>query len=138
MKRVFSFLFLLPLIISPTQTFAQENWVINSFDSEIRILENGKVSVVETIDVDFGSLQKHGIFRDLPFVYTTSGGGKRYTEVGVEQVTVGNSSVPYETNKSGDFIELKIGDPDRTVSGTQSYRIQYTVAGVFKSFHSYH
>src|SRR3989344_2694977 len=137
MKRVFSFLFLLPLIISPTQTFAQENWVINSFDSEIRILENGKVSVVETIDVDFGSLQKHGIFRDLPFVYTTSGGGKRYTEVGVEQVTVGNSSVPYETNKSGDFIELKIGDPDRTVSGTQSYRIQYTVAGVLNSFEGY-
>jgi len=128
---------LLPLIISPTQTFAQENWVINSFDSEIRILENGKVSVVETIDVDFGSLQKHGIFRDLPFVYTTSGGGKRYTEVGVEQVTVGNSSVPYETNKSGDFIELKIGDPDRTVSGTQSYRIQYTVAGVLNSFEGY-
>ena len=78
MKRVFSFLFLLPLIISPTQTFAQENWVINSFDSEIRILENGKVSVVETIDVDFGSLQKHGIFRDLPVIYTLSDGNKRY------------------------------------------------------------
>src|SRR4030066_1450428 len=110
MKLVFSFLPLLLPIILPLQVSAQENWVINSFDSEIRILENGKVSVVETIEADFGSLQKHGIFRDLPLVYTLSEGGKRYTEVVVEQVTVGNSSVPYETNKAGDFIELKIGD----------------------------
>src|SRR3989338_3410641 len=135
MRAISVFLFTILFLFLPPQVSAQENWVINSFESEIEILENGKVSVVETIDVDFGSLQKHGIFRDLPFVYTLTEGGKRYTELVVEQVTVNNSSVPYETNKSGDFIELRIVDPDRTVSGAQSYRIQYTVAGVLNSFY---
>src|SRR4030067_1223051 len=134
MRALWVLLFTTIFLVVPLPILAQENWVINSFDSEIRILENGKVSVVETIDADFGSLQKHGIFRDLPFVYTLSEGGKRYTEVVVEQVTVGNLPVPYETSQPGDFIELKIGDPDKTISGQQSYRIQYTVAGVLNSF----
>src|SRR4030067_2591941 len=116
MRALWVLLFTTIFLVVPLPILAQENWVINSFDSEIRILENGKVSVVETIDADFGSLQKHGIFRDLPLVYTLSEGGKRYTEVVVEQVTVGNSSVPYEKNKAGGYLDLKIGDPDKTIS----------------------
>ena len=134
MKLTSFLLSLLALLIFPTPLFAQENWVINSFHSEIRILGGGMVSIVETIDVDFGSLQKHGIFRDLPFVYTLPEGGKRYTEVTTENITANGASVPYEQFKSGDFIRLKIGDPDRTVSGEQSYQIQYTVAGVLNAF----
>jgi len=134
MKQTSFLLSLLALLIFPTPLFAQENWVINSFHSEIRILGGGMVSIVETIDVDFGSLQKHGIFRDLPFVYTLPEGGKRYTEVTTENITANGASVPYEQFKSGDFIRLKIGDPDRTVSGEQSYQIQYTVAGVLNAF----
>ena len=120
----------------PNQVFAQENWVINEFDSDIRVQDDGKVSVVEKIDVDFGSEQKHGIFRDIPYVYTYQNGEKLYTEIKVLSVSDGTSSnsIPYETFTSGDYIRIKIGDPDKTVSGLLSYRIEYIATGVLASF----
>ena len=101
------------LLLIPTQVFAQENWLINNFASDIHIQEDGWVSVVEKIDVDFGSEQKHGIFRDIPYVYTYQNGAKLYTEIKVLSVrdSTNSSSIPYETFTSGDYTRIKIGDP---------------------------
>ena len=44
-------------------------WSITSFDARIDIQSDGRVLVNETLDVDFGSLDKHGIFRDIPVRY---------------------------------------------------------------------
>ena len=124
------------LLLIPTQVFAQENWLINNFASDIHIQEDGWVSVVEKIDVDFGSEQKHGIFRDIPYVYTYQNGAKLYTEIKVLSVrdSTNSSSIPYETFTSGDYTRIKIGDPGKTISGPLSYRIEYTIAGVLASF----
>lgn len=124
-------------LLTPSLINAQENWTINAFDSEIEILSNGQVNIVETINVDFGSLQKHGIFRDIPFAYTASDGAKTYTEVVVTRVRDGAGQVPYEVFTTGDFVRVKIGDPDKTITGEQSYRIEYTATGVLRSFDSH-
>src|SRR3990167_5262888 len=124
------------LLLIPTQVFAQENWLINNFASDIHIQEDGWVSVVEKIDVDFGSEKKHGIFRDIPYVYTYQNGAKLYTEIKVLSVrdSTSSSPIPYETFTSGDYTRIKIGDPGKTISGPLSYRIEYTIAGVLASF----
>ena len=133
--KYFIIIFLLfGFLINPVKTFAQENWVINTFNSEITLQDDGYVSIVETIDVDFGSVQKHGIFRDIPFEYALDNGGKRFTEIEVTSVSNSGTQIPYKESKSGGYIRLKIGDPDQTISGTQGYKISYIVSGVLNSF----
>lgn len=130
-------LFILVFFFSSTTIYAQEDWVIDNFQSNINILEDGKISVTENIDVDFGSLEKHGIYRDIPYVYTQEGGKKFYTEVEISTVSSNGSSTPFEKSKTGGYIRLKIGDPDKTLSGKNAYIITYQVAGILRSFEEY-
>lgn len=134
MKRLILFFSLVFSLFIPGSVHAEENWVIDSFNSEINVLSDGKVKIIETINVDFGSLQKHGIYRDIPYVYTDSDGGKTYTDIDVSSVTDGISLIPYEESRTGGYIRIKIGDPDRTISGKQTYKIEYTAVGVLRSF----
>jgi len=55
--------------ISGTAVHADEGWVITSFHSDITIATSSALTVTEDIRVDFGSLQKHGIFRTIPLRY---------------------------------------------------------------------
>lgn len=124
----FFFFFIFPPVIK-----ADEDWVINNFNSQISVLANGKVYVTETIDADFGTLQKHGILRDIPIVYYTSG-EPIYSEVSISSVNSSAASTKYQVYKNGDFIEIKIGDPNRLISGRVQYQITYQVTGALKAF----
>jgi uncharacterized membrane protein YgcG len=134
---------------SATTALADEGWTITSFDSAYTVQADGLVRVVETIRVDFGAQQKHGIFRYLPEsapcaapqagveqpltpcpdgsdrewkysnITVTDGAGARY---GVSQSTENGNRV------------LKIGDADRTISGAHTYVISYTVQGALDAF----
>ena len=55
--------------ISTSQAFAQSTWKISSFDSAVQLEKTGQITVTETIFADFGNISKHGIYRDLPYVY---------------------------------------------------------------------
>ena len=48
---------------------ADESWVVDRFVADITIHPDASLHIVETIDVDFGSSQRHGIFRDVPVRY---------------------------------------------------------------------
>ena len=41
-------------------------WTIDRFAAEIHVNADASFDVHEAIDVDFGALRKHGIFRDIP------------------------------------------------------------------------
>src|SRR3989337_794609 len=102
MKRWFVLIiFFLTSLVFASDTHAAENWIINKFDVDIAIEPSGQVKIVEDIQADFGAEQKHGIFRDIPVVYTRTSGERLYTKIQVENVTDGNSSVPYETFTNG-------------------------------------
>lgn len=122
--------------ISPQIITASEGWTITDFQSNITIENTGKVRVDEIIPVDFYDLSKHGIYRDIPYVYE-SNGNKTYTEVSVEKVLQNNSPAKYEIIKNDANVRIKIGDPNRTISGKNTYEIIYTVTGVLKSFSGY-
>ncbi|NIT03598.1 DUF2207 domain-containing protein [Candidatus Saccharibacteria bacterium] len=116
-------LILLPLLFTRA-AWAQESWVIESFNSEIFIPKNGKVQVVETIEVDF-SVAKHGIFRTIP----TQGIKFRLGEVkqdGTRAIT--------DVDTSSERVTVRIGDPDVTISGKHKYEIEYEVGKVITRF----
>lgn len=114
--------------------FASENWIIDNFQSQINIQTDGKVEVIENIDVNFGTLRKHGIFRDIPYIYYSDNGSNIYTNVEIESVTSSGNATPVREFKTGNYIRLQIGDANKTISGKVSYQIRYLATGVLRSF----
>lgn len=113
---------------------ADEGWVITSFHSDIVIAPNSSLIVTEDIRVDFGSLQKHGIFRTIPLRYRFNDTQDRFYVLEVRSVTDGANQLPHDDSVSNDNEVIKIGDPNRLVSGPQRYVITYSVAGAMNSF----
>jgi len=125
MKRflvVLAFIFLL----LPRVVFAQdEGWVIEAFNANILIPKSGKVQVTETITADFGTIQKHGIYRTIE---TT---GMKFKLLGVKQ---DGAKAITKVSSVSKGKEIRIGDPDRTVTAQHVYEIKYEVGKVITRF----
>jgi uncharacterized membrane protein YgcG len=117
---------------------ADEGWVIDRFASDIELLRDGGLVVTEAIDVDFLSLRdRHGIFREIPVRYAWDPDPKMIRAYDVDVRSVRDASgrgLQYETSQDGANLRIRIGDPDRTVSGKQTYRVQYSVRGALNAF----
>jgi uncharacterized membrane protein YgcG len=113
---------------------ADEGWTITSFHSDINVAVDSKLTIQEDIQVDFGSLQKHGIFRTIPLRYRYDDSHDRYYLLDVVSVTDGTRPITYTTSIDSDNEVIKIGDPYYTVSGANRYVITYTVRGAMNSF----
>ncbi len=136
--KLFSTLFsaVIFLFIFKSVAFAQSSWIIHDFTSDISIQNDGIVRITETINADFGESEKHGIFRDLPYVYD-GGDEKVYTDLENFRVTRNGEEEKFEEIKNGSNLRLKIGDANRTISGSQVYSIHYDVRGVLRNYGSY-
>jgi uncharacterized membrane protein YgcG len=109
---------------------------IDRYDVAITIQPNGDISVVETIDYDFGDEQHHGITRDIPTRLRYDDTYDRLFPLRVDSVT-GSPGTPvqYDVSDAGDGqTEIKIGDPDQLITGRHTYRIAYTVQGALNAF----
>lgn len=103
---------------------------IKSFVSNINIQKEGKINVRETIIYDFSSLQKHGIYRDIPYIKTNID-KKKYRIIFSDFSVVDENQRPYNFVRSDDGakINLKIGDANKLITGIHQYVISYKVAG---------
>jgi hypothetical protein len=119
------------LLVFPGRADAQEGWDIQAFDVRISVAEDSTLSVVEEIDVDFGFLASHGIFRYMPLEYEYDDDKNR--AIAISNVRVGRGGEPHQftSSREGANLVLKIGDPNVTVRGVQRYRIAYLVKGAF-------
>src|SRR5438132_1415391 len=113
---------------------ADEGWVITSFHSDIHIAADSTLAISEDIRVDFGAMQKHGIFRTIPIRYRYDDTHDRYYELTVWSVSDGSRPVPYTESVVEDNEVIKIGDPNVLISGPHRYVIGYKVAGAMNSF----
>ncbi len=131
---------------SPASGQSQTGWKITSYDSKIEMLEANQVQVTETIEFDFGSRPGHGIKRWIPVRYplepnsTIVPEGKSASDyqriTPVENISVKTSSgAPsnLDVSNDGDFLLLKVGDKDRTITGSHTYELSYTVDGVYNT-----
>lgn len=129
-----TFVALWAVAAAAAQAQADEGWVITSFHSNIRIGPDATLAITEDIRVDFGNLQKHGIFRTIPLRYRYDDSHDRYYDLTVDAVTDGARPRPYTTLIDNDNEVIKIGDPNLIVSGPQRYVITYRVAGAMNRF----
>lgn len=121
------------LLFFPLRTAHAEE--IRSFLQESTIEQSGIVAVTEKISYDFGQERKHGIYRVIPQTKTNSD-GKQFV-LSYDNITVTNErGVPYKFSRSSEDGEmsLKIGDPNKTISGLQTYVISYDVSGALTYF----
>ncbi len=119
------------LLVSTTAALAER---IKSFDSNIKLSKDGTATIEETLVMDFGTAQRHGIRRSIPVVYNRK--GATYTLPlnfkGVKD-QYGNP-YKYETKQTGREILLQIGDPDVRVTGVKTYKIDYDVRRAINFF----
>jgi uncharacterized membrane protein YgcG len=114
---------------------ADEGWTIDAFDVAISVNQDSTMTVREKLQVDFGTQQHHGIFRDIPVVYEWDQHSNRVYDLTVNSVTDGaGNDWAYSVSDIGADKEIKIGDPNKTLSGRQTYVVAYTVAGALNAF----
>ncbi len=155
MRRLLAFL-LVALIAgtvsigrTPPPAAALGDWVVNSMDVVYNVQPDGTIEAQETIRVDFGSLDKHGIFRYFltavpcgdPIsgaqqpIYDCPAGSNREYDYSIKSVTrLDGSRWKYDVSESQGKLTVKIGDKDVTVSGPQDYVITYTVRGAMDRY----
>jgi uncharacterized membrane protein YgcG len=102
--------------------------VIRSLDVSIRLADAYDFEVEERIRWDFEGAQRHGIFREIPVRYRRPYLPDTRMRVDVESVTDENG-VPWQWRASsrGSSLEIRIGNPQVTLSGVREYRIRYRV-----------
>lgn len=128
----------LVVLTLPSALRAQQDtgWTITDFHADYVVHPDGSLGVIERIAVDFNGLERHGIYRTIPVVYKRqvsaevplSAGRVRFS-LDVREVTdAAGNALPYEISGIRNK-EIRIGDPDRTVSGRQTYVIDYALSG---------
>lgn len=128
-----TFLFILSSAVYPA--LAADDWRINSFDADIAIQANGEVLIKETIAVTFDE-ERHGIYRDLPYVYSKDG-GEVATEIAVEAVSRDGTEEKFVQTKNRVNTRLRLGNEDVNLTGDHTYALTYRVRGVIQGFEAY-
>lgn len=107
--------------VLPGTAVAQGGFRVTELRAEYELRRDGSFDVVERIDVDFGYLHRHGIHRDIEL--------SRRQRLDVRGVTDGDGRpLPVDIERRR-RTRIRIGDPERTVTGVQSYVLRYTVRG---------
>jgi Predicted membrane protein (DUF2207) len=131
-NKLLQVIFIVLMLSFPRVAYAE---YINDFSATYGINSDGTVEVKETIQYDFQTEEKHGIYRTIPFI-TTNSEGKRYKIVFKDISVTDESGAPYRFSKtmSSDDISLKIGDPNATITGMHTYVIGYQLLGALTYF----
>lgn len=124
MKYILSVIFFALTLVFTPQVLAEEK--IISFDVEITAHKDGSMTVEEEIAYDFGEDNRHGIFRFIPTV-SKVGELYRVIEVNYKEVFRDGKKEPFEVDTELKKSEIKIGDPEREISGVHNYIIIYRV-----------
>jgi hypothetical protein len=107
---------------------------IRTYDVAMSLRKDASMHVTETIEYDFGSQQRHGIYRTIPVEFPYDDEYRRvYPLEDVEVSSPTGARTDLEVS-GGATTTLRIGDPDEYVTGTQTYVIDYVVKGVVNSF----
>lgn len=117
-------------------TFPTEH--IERFHVDIIVNKDGTINVKESILYDFSNLERHGIFRNIPF--TKRNEENKRVDLKFENFTVTNDKgqdYKFEKSTENEQIILKIGDPNKTITGVHTYNISYTVSGAIGYFDDY-
>jgi predicted membrane protein DUF2207 len=108
---------------------------ISAYDVTLDVRADGSLGVREQITYDFGAQERHGIFRTIPVRVPYDDNDDRVYDLNDVAVT-SSTRAPTQVDRSDSdgIATLRIGDPDRTVTGVQHYVVTYTVDGAINGF----
>ncbi len=138
MRRLFAFIiagFLLctPFVIVHADDITGEHIV--SFDQTSVVNKDGTVDISEKIAYDFGDAYRHGIFRTIPYVKKAETDRKfKFSLTNISVTDENGKKYLYSMSLDQTNVTIKIGDPDRTVTGVNTYVISYRVGGALSYF----
>lgn len=114
------------LLIWNFPAVAQER--ILAFTSDIRIVADGSMEVIETIRVRAdGDMIRRGIFRDFPTDYRDRLGNRFTVDFDVRGVTRDGRAEPWFTESRSNGVRLYAGDENVFLApGEYEYRLAYT------------
>jgi hypothetical protein len=122
------------LLLAPAAA-ADEGWIIERLRIALEIRPDGTLAALEAIDVDFRGLSRHGIFRDMAYVFDYDATQLREYEIDLASVTSAEGRRhQVQSSTAGATRRFRIGDPNRTISGKETYRLAYHVRGALNGF----
>nr|WP_070958555.1 DUF2207 domain-containing protein [Hyphomonas sp. Mor2] len=136
LARLVAFFSLVFAICGPA--LAQEE--IRNFDVQIDVEKDGDIIVTETIEINVqGRDIRRGIFRDLPAYYQDDDArGRLPYRYKVLSVTRDDQREPYERERTGNAMRLRIGNPDVYLEHrVHTYEIRYRVKNQVRYFDAY-
>lgn len=117
---------LLILLLIPTTIFAYTNgYEITKYHVKMDVKENNILNITEEITANFDPYEyKHGIYRNIPIINEVEreDGSSYFNRVRIKNIRVNEN---FEQSYSDNYLVLKIGDANRTVSGPVLYTISY-------------
>lgn len=113
------------VLAGPAAAHADAGERITQYDVDVAVHSDGTAHVRESITYDFGANAKHGIERMID--YSTPAGKDRDRVIDVTGIKVSSPDAPAQTEvtDSGEDKEIRVGDPNRTITGVHSYVIEY-------------
>ena len=112
------------MVLGPQSASAE---IIHKFHADITINPDASIDVVEIINVDFQGDEKHGIYRQIPVQYQRYGSNYRLPFDLTDVQLDGAETSEYVMNRQGADEMIKIGSPDKTITGEHTYKIAYHV-----------
>jgi uncharacterized membrane protein YgcG len=111
---------------------------ITAYDVDIRVEPSGSLLITEVIDYDFAANSRHGILREIPVRLDYDSRYERTYPLDVVSVE-GSRGTPdqYERETAGNYARLRIGDPDKTITGAHRYTITYRIDGALNGFETH-
>jgi uncharacterized membrane protein len=124
-KKIFFIvaLFIFSFFLS-RNVFAEQ---INDFQTSIKINPDASINVTEKIFYDFGDTEHHGIYRDIPIKYKRNNLNYNLKISNISVADEAGQPYQFTTSRFGNYIKIKIGDPDATISGAHEYDINYKI-----------
>jgi uncharacterized membrane protein YgcG len=107
---------------------------ITAYDVDVTIERSGALLITESISYFF-SEERHGILRDIPVRLRYDDTSDRVYPLEVLGVdTSGDAPDDFTVEDVGGMKRIRIGDPDRTITGAHRYVIRYRVRGALNAF----
>ena len=123
------------LVAGPAPSWAQVGGeAIDGYQVDIDVRPDGTIHVREVIDYGFGATSRHGIRREILVRAHYDGRYDRIYPIENVQVTASPGTPADVEVKTGNRKVIRIGDPDKTITGSHQYVIDYDVKGALNDF----
>lgn len=114
--------------------YADTGEAISSYQIDYDIRADGVVHVTEAFRYRFSGSDRHGVERLIDTRGPADGSHQRlYTISEVTATSDTGAPSDVDVTSGGDQARIRIGDPERTVSGEQQYTLRYNLEGVLNS-----